>query len=72
MKVLHVRSDLRCCHAMEVLHGYCLCRAGQPVNRAARLMSAASGGQTLCEQQFMLKVLQDWNKRTKQVRSWGS
>ncbi|KAF5841955.1 nucleotide cyclase [Dunaliella salina] len=37
---------------------------GQPVNRAARLMSAASGGQTLCEQRFMSDVLSEWANRS--------
>mmetsp|Transcript_22804 Transcript_22804/g.59590 ORF Transcript_22804/g.59590 Transcript_22804/m.59590 type:complete len:2664 (-) Transcript_22804:127-8118(-) len=43
---------------------------GQPVNRAARLMSAASAGQTLCEQRFMQEVLKEWaNRNASKVES---
>ncbi|GAX81538.1 hypothetical protein CEUSTIGMA_g8966.t1 [Chlamydomonas eustigma] len=36
---------------------------GQPVNRAARLMSAAHGGQVLCERGVMEEVAREWRKR---------
>ena len=36
---------------------------GQPVNRAARLMSAAHGGQIVCERSLMDSVLEEWHAR---------
>lgn len=33
------------------------------MNRAARLMSAGSGGQILCEEEFMLQVLREWEQQ---------
>lgn len=36
---------------------------GQPVNRAARLMSAARGGQIVCERRLMEQVAEEWSRR---------
>lgn len=36
---------------------------GQPVNRAARLMSAAHGGQIVCDRALMETVAEEWSRR---------
>eukprot|EP00798_Chlamydomonas_sp_ICE-L_P026803 gene26803-4397_t len=41
---------------------------GQPVNRAARLMSAAQGGQVVCEERMMLEVMKEWEQQALSVQ----
>lgn len=42
---------------------------GQPVNRAARLMSAAHGGQVVCEKSLVDGVLEDWKARWAKIQA---